>query len=275
MKMRRWSVALGLCGLACVSHAACDSGLAGRMNTKLHPERALDAERAACKPWPGVLGRSIVVLPLPRPSRTEPGVIEFDLDVLVVQQADNGNTERSTITSRLFEENVLIDDAVHIDDIRIDTARYALAPEARAFGVRVRYSGSSRANPYANETLSLYVPQGEHLRKVLSGLELSLDRGEWDTRCVGSSEQMRGSLSTAPTRSNGYADLQLHRAVSAGHSALIDGECVEQPQTSSFDTVLLRFDGKRYALPHMADGGKKRREITKPAGGSRRAAGGG
>ena len=35
-----------------------------------------------------------------RPSRAPP---QFDLDVLVVQQADNGNTERAKIVSRLFE----------------------------------------------------------------------------------------------------------------------------------------------------------------------------
>jgi len=218
------------------------------MNTKLHPDRVLDEERAACKNWPGVLGRSIVVLPLPRPG-TEPGVTEFDLDVLIVQQADNGNTDHSTITSRLFQRDVLLEDLAHIDDIRIDTARYPLAADAHAFGVRVRYSGTSRANPYASESLTLYLPQGDRLRKVLSGLEMSVDRGEWDNNCVGTFEQMRGALSVLSTRSNGLTDLMLRRTVTDSHASFVDGECTEQPNVSSFESVVLRYDGTNYVQP--------------------------
>ena len=75
--------------LSTAGHAACDTGLAERMHAKLHPKQALDHERAVCQPWRGFAGRFIVVLPLPRPA-SEPGVTQFDLDVLVVQQADNG-----------------------------------------------------------------------------------------------------------------------------------------------------------------------------------------
>lgn len=255
MKMHELMVAAWLLAVASLSHAACDSGLADRMSAKLHPGRVLDEERAACKSWPGVLGRSIVVLPLPRADAV-PGVAVFDLDVLIVQQADNGNTDHSTVTSHLFEQKVLFEDAVHIDDIRIDTARYPLAADARAFGVRVRYSGSSRANPYADETLALYVPQGDHLRKVLGGLELSMDRGEWDSNCVGTFEQMRGALSVVSTRSNGFADLMLRRTHTDSHASFIDGDCVEQPHVPSFESVLLRYDGTRYVLPASSPGKK-------------------
>jgi len=248
--MRIRKLAIALCFFAAIStgYAACDSGLAGRMNAKLHPGRAFDEERAACKNWPGVLGRSIVVLPLPR-ADTEPGVTEFDLEVLIVQQADNGNTDRSTISSRLFEQKVLLEDAVHIDDIRIDTAHYPLATDARAFGVRVRYSGSSRANPYANETLTLYMPQGDRLRKVLNGLEISMDRGEWDSNCVGTFEQMRGTLSIASTRSNGLSDLTLRRTLTNSNSSFVEGECADDLHASSFESVALRYDGTSYVQP--------------------------
>ncbi len=248
MSVRQIAVALGLIAAASCGYAACDSGLADRMSVKLHPGRVLDEERAACKGWPGVPGRSIVVLPLPHMG-TQPGMTEFDLDVLVVQQADNGNTDRSTITSRLFEQNVLLEGADHIEDIRIDTTRYPLAADARAFGVRVRYSASSRENPYASETLRLYVPQGERLRKVLSGLELSMDRGEWDSHCTGTFEQMRGELSIASTRSNGLADLVQHRTLTDSHASFTDGSCTEQRQDPRFETVQIRYDGIRYVLP--------------------------
>ena len=94
--------------------------------------------------------------------------------MLVVQQADNGNTERATIVSRLFQSAALTEDAIRIGEIKVDTARYTLAGDARAFGLRVVRQGSSRANPYSNETLTLYVPQGPKLAKVLDGLEMTL-----------------------------------------------------------------------------------------------------
>jgi len=249
--MRRLRRALLLGGLlgsfGIASQAACDTGLAERMHAKLHPKRTLDHERAVCEPWRGVPGRFIVVLPLPRPS-TEPGTRQFDLDVLVVQQADNGNTERAKVVSRLFEEDVLTEDAVRIGEIRVDGTRYALAPDARAFGLRILRQGSSRANPYSNESLSLYVPQGPKLAKVLDGLELMLEQGEWDTSCTGSFETVRGSLSVARGSTGGYADLLLHQARSESRSSPLGDECVTQAQRQTFKSRVLRYDGTRYRL---------------------------
>lgn len=240
-------VALLLAAFCIAGHAACDTGLAERMHAKLHPKRALDHERAVCEPWRGLPGRYIVVLPLPRPS-SEPDRTEFDLDVLVVQQADNGNTDRARIVSRLFEEAALSEDAVRIGEIRVDTARYNLAPDARAFGLRVLRQGSSRANPYSNETLTLYLPQGQKLAKVLDGLETTLERGEWDTNCAGNFETVRGSLSVARSMSNGYADLVLRQSRSASRSSLQGEDCVSQDRPATFKSRLLRFDGKEYRL---------------------------
>lgn len=245
---RRIVLALWL-GSACLAaQAACDSGLAERMHAKLHPDRALDHERAVCQPWRAFPGRSIVVLPLPRKG-SEADYIEFDLDVLVVQQADNGNTDRMAIVSRLFEEKALTHDAIRLEEIRVDTARYRLAADARAFGLRVRYQGSSRAYPYANETLSLYVPQGARLAKALDGLEVSLQRGEWDMQCAGSFEAMSGNLSLGPGASNGYADLVLRRTHIDSVNRLQGEECVMQEQPPRFSSSTLRYDGSAYRIP--------------------------
>ena len=215
------------------------------MSAKLHPGRTLDEARAACKSWPGVLGRSIVVLPLLR-TDSEPGVTELDLDVLVVQQADNGNTERGIITSRLFEQKVLSEDAGHIDDIRIDTTRYPLTADARVFGLQIRYSSSSPANPYANETLLLYLQQADRLRKVISDLEVSVDRSAWEGDCSETFEQMRSTLSIATTRSNGFSDLLLRRTFTGSHANAVNGGCVVHPHKPRFESTMLRYDGARY-----------------------------
>jgi len=237
-----------LCG---AGHAACDTGLAERMHAKLHPKRQLDHERAVCQAWRGFPGRFIVVLPMPRPASAA-DFTEFDLDVLVVQQADNGNTDRATVVSRLLQPAALSEDAIRIGEIKVDTARYTLAGDARAFGVRVIRQGSSRANPYSSETLSLYVPQGPKLAKVLDGLEMTLERGEWDTNCAGNFETVRGSLSIARSTSNGYADLLLRQTRSESRSTPQGDECLTHERPAKFTSLALRYDGNSYRASKSA-----------------------
>ncbi len=244
-RMRLPLIAAVLAGVSIASHASCDSGLAERMHEKLHPKRQLDHERAVCQPWRGLPGRFIVVLPLVRPG-SEADMADFDLDIMVVQQADNGNTDRAKVVSRVFEESALSEDAVRIADIKVDTARYTLAPEVRAFGLRVVRQGSSRANPFSNETLTLYVTHGPKLVKVLDKLETTLERGEWDTNCNGSFETVQGSLSIARTISNGYADLVLHQTRSGTRSIAQGDECMSQERPTKFGSKTLRFDGTAY-----------------------------
>lgn len=239
---------LALAGTGVIGHAACETGLAERMHAKLHPDRKLDHERAVCEPWRGFLGRYIVVLPLPRPS-SQPELSTFDLDVLVVQQADNGNTERARIVSRLYQPSALTEDAVRIAEIRIDSARYTLATGARAFGLRVLHRGTSRTNPYESERLSLYLPDGARLTRVLNGLELTLEKGEWDASCAGNFETARSSLTVLPSERNGYADLQLRQTRSRSRSSQQGEECVTREQPASFVNATLHFEGAGYRVP--------------------------
>ena len=253
MRIRRLSSLLLLLALALLGtpavHAACESGLAERMHAKLHPKRKLDESLAACKPWPAYPGRSIVVLPLINGASTAQGKV-LDLEVLVIQRPDNGNTERDTVLARLFQPEALEEDVIRIQDIRIDTGRYVLAPDARAFGLRVRYSSSSRTHPLSSETLRLYVPQGGRLRPVLDEVEVDRDGGEWDMRCNGRFEQLRTLLSVGKPRADGYAELSLSRSLTQSRAQLQeDGECHERALPPRYSTELLHYDGERYRVP--------------------------
>jgi hypothetical protein len=235
-----------LLGACCgTAQAACDTGLAERLHAKLHPKQALDHDLAVCEPWRGNPGRSIVVLPIPRPG-SEEGARELDLDVLVVQQADNGNSERAAVVSRLFQPRALTEDAVRISEIRVDTARYRLAPDVRAFGLRVMHRNISRANPFSNETLTLYLPQGAKLNKVLDAFEMNFERGEWDTLCTGEFESRRSLLSIAKTTSNGLADLVVRRTDWDSRNVVQDEDCVERQRPPSSSSLTLHYDGSHY-----------------------------
>jgi hypothetical protein len=101
-------------------------------------------------------------------------------------------------------------------------------------------------NPYSNETLTLYVPRGPKLAKVLDGLELALERGEWDANCAGNFETVRGSLSIARSTSNGYADLLLRQTRTEARSTAQADECVTQERSAKFSSRMLRYDGAAY-----------------------------
>ncbi|HEX7866833.1 MAG TPA: hypothetical protein VF555_17890 [Variovorax sp.] len=245
--------ALFLLGLSAagLSHAACESGLAERMHAKLHPNRQLDERLAACKVWPAFPGRSIVVLPMPRET-TDRGAKVFDLEILLIQRPDNGNTDRDTVIGRLLQPEALDEDATtSIQDIRIDTSRYVLSPEARAFGLRVRYRGSNApGSPLASETVRLYVHHGKQLRQVLQEIELDHDHGGWDSTCTGHFEKLRTMLSVGKSSSNGFAELQLSRTLLQSRAQEQEDQgCVEKALPPKFNTVTLRYDGERYKVP--------------------------
>ncbi|MGI4777000.1 MAG: hypothetical protein ACRYGA_02585 [Janthinobacterium lividum] len=232
------------------ARAACDTGLAERMHGKLYPDRALDHERAVCEPWRGFLGRFIVVLPMAVPAaQSEPGLTEYDVEVLVVQQADNGNTDRARIVARVAEPRALSEDTTRIASIRVDTARYTLAPEAKAFGVRIVYRGAATERPYESERLSLYVPDGIELNKVLDELEMERQSGSWDTNCTGTFRTVHSTLTPARATTNGYADLTLRRTGSNSRSTSMGEECVTREKPANFKSTSLHFDGAKYRIP--------------------------
>jgi len=247
--LRQGLFALCLLALGTAAHAACESGVAERMHARLHPDRVLDERLAACKTWSAFPGRIVIVLPMPVPS-TDPTTKLHDIEVLLVQRPDNGNSERDTVIGRLFQPAALEEDVAAIQEILIDTARYALAPDVRAFGLRVRYRGTTRSDPFASETLRLYVLQGGKLREVLEEIELDSDSGGWNADCTGRFKQLRTLLSTRPGRGGGFADLVLERTrmSSQGHWQ-DDGSCAEKAQPAQYGTVVLRYDGERFRVP--------------------------
>ena len=247
--LRHAALLLGI-SAAGLSHAACESGLAERMHARLHPDRLLDERLAACKPWPGALGRIVVVLPMARPSSDPTAAKVYDLEVLLVQRPDNGNTERDTVIGRLFQAEALDEEGVAIQEILVDTGRYVLAPDARAFGLRVRYRGTTRGDTFASETLRLYVVQAGKLHEVMQEVELDNESGEWNADCTGRFRQLRSMLSTRPNRNATFADLVIARTTVQSHGQMQeDGSCAERSQSPQYATVVLRYDGERYRVP--------------------------
>ncbi|TXT34453.1 MAG: hypothetical protein FD135_5287 [Comamonadaceae bacterium] len=103
--------------------------------------------------------------------------------------------------------------------LRLDTARYHLTPNVRAFGVRMSIAYSPRyAEGGSSDQLTLFVEEGNKLRPVLSDLAMSswemldsngcFDQPEnSELPCV--IEDQTRTLALAPSSTNGWRDLEL------------------------------------------------------------------
>mgnify|MGYP003584662426 CR=1 FL=1 len=244
--MQRAAILFLLAALHAVAHAACQSGLAERLHEKLEPRRALIHELTVCDAWHGQLGRSVVVLPSPGDS---PGTL--DLEVLVVQQPDNGNSERSIVVAR--QRRTITSggsDAMTVSDIEFDTARYRLSTQLQSFGLRIYRRSAAADQPASSETLTLYaLGRGNELRLLLDEFEIRRERGRWGPGCAGSFEKQERQLSVVHSGSGGgkgVADLQVRQTDWNSVNELQGEDCVESSERPRFRESTLRFDGGQY-----------------------------
>ncbi|MDC6384662.1 hypothetical protein PP180_04765 [Muricauda sp. SK9] len=206
----------------------------------LHPLE-VKTDLIVSKTWNQYPGSEIVVIP----EIVDEGEHFFELNThIAIVDNQTGN-----ITHRFFESvktNQWVSDAVVLKEIKIDTAPYQLSEEKMAFGIRVHYYGMSRANPYENETLSLFVKSGGSLQKVLTNYSVIDYGGEWDTNCQGEFMRTGGTLILSEERTNGWFDiLAKSKITKTKNEENENGECVAT-ETTSTETIVLKFNGEEY-----------------------------
>lgn len=241
-------IAIALLQLSQISQAACD-GLADKVSSELHYPDSASAEGrffSDCKIWPIDSSQTIVVLAHFQKGSSftspESNMGLYDLDILLVK------TKSARVVSRLFQKGALSSDSVGLDRIAIDTARYNLAPNVRAFGIRVHYAHPKRYYPHEFEDLNLYVINGEEISLVLDKLG-TIDSGGEVGECDGFFSDTRRTLAIGKTTSHGYADLVVTTKTIDSETKILNGECVEVKQQPSVTQDTLQFDGKAY--PHV------------------------
>ncbi|WP_223416127.1 MULTISPECIES: hypothetical protein [unclassified Pseudomonas] len=232
-----WMSCVALCGLVMTTQAFADCE---------KPFLAGDFGYSVCKDWPAYPGLTITAL-----SQFESGYSasdygpqgRYDINLAVVS-AGASKPLATYQQSAAFES-----DAIAFEDLQLDTARYKLTPDLRAFGVRATFNGSSRVNPVSEKLLSLYVKEGDRLRPVLDKLITYEYGGEWDGNCAGELYQHTRTLEIGKTSSQGYADL-IVKTVTTREVGKGEGEaCVAKTITDKPVLTTLRYDGKSYVLP--------------------------
>ncbi|WP_058913092.1 hypothetical protein [Entomohabitans teleogrylli] len=199
-------------------------------------------QSAICRVWPANPQLTLAAVPLMSQQQSD-----YDhtgsLQLLVL---DSTTLE---VKQRLHLANRMDDDAVRISSIAFDTARWKVAPNQTAFGLRIGRTGSSRVNPFSENVLSLYVIENHQLRTILEEVLVAESSGEWDGVCAGEFTDTERSLAMDSASHHGYAAIRVNeRSVSS--TAWIDasGECVTKDQPGKA-TWLLRYDGKQYRIP--------------------------
>ncbi|WP_158549243.1 hypothetical protein [Lysobacter silvisoli] len=196
----------------------------------------------ACKVWPAAPDKTLLAVRLQHQTAySDEG--SADLELLVADSA------RPRILARYREDDALFSDAIAVQGVALDTARYRLDERTTAFGVRVSVANSSRPNPYSATRLSLYVVEGDRVRPVLRDLEVASDGGEWDTQCAGEFHSDRSTLAVDAKRDHGYAGLILRSVSKVTRNVWRGGQCDEVVDSEESDRQRLAYDGRQYALP--------------------------
>ncbi|MGZ9666851.1 PA3715 family protein [Pseudomonas sp. GNP014] len=196
-----------------------------------------------CNVWPAFPSQAISVKStyLADSGGDDAGV--FDLDLSIV----NASNAKPIATYR--KPGAFNSDAVRFDDLRIDTARYRLAPEVRAFGLRAKFVHSSHAIPYEKTDLALYVREGDELRPVLEGLVVYKNNGEFTNDCEGYTREIRRTLDIGPSSHHGFADLIVTTRGTKMKNTRSASQCVSKTTHLKSQQITLTYDGQQYIVP--------------------------
>jgi len=234
-----WAAAL--LAIPMLAHAGCEDRMSTWAQT-LHPGREIATTDSACKVWSADTSLTLAVLSF-KQKATDPDAATYDVDVLVAK-SDTGE-----VLAHLYRTAALNGDAITIEGVGLDTARYQLAPDTRAFGVRIDHQGSSRVNPFTDSVLDLYVVQGHTLKRVLSNLETHVENGDWDGDCAGTFSSVNRVVSIDPNQVHGYAVLRVSQKSGTRNATMNGDQCVSRDVPPVREDFTLQYDGTQYAVP--------------------------
>ncbi|SEE66901.1 hypothetical protein SAMN04487765_3706 [Tenacibaculum sp. MAR_2010_89] len=185
----------------------------------------------------------IMVIPAYADTNNDEHHFELNSHIVIV----NSNTGK--ITHKYFESsqtNGWVSDAIQLREITIDTAPYLVSKNNRAFGVKVHYYGSSKANPYSNKTISLFIKSKNKLKKLLHNYDVMNYGGEWNTECVGEFTDVKNTLIMSKEKTNEYFDIMIKSKVTEIENSVGEnGECDSNEKTTT-KSVVLKFNGEKY-----------------------------
>jgi len=169
--------------------------------------------------------------------------IELNSHILIVERYSG------KIISNYFENsktNGWISDAIQLVEISIDTAPYNLTKNERAFGIRVRYVGSSQVNPYESEHISLYLNKNKELKQILKKFTTKKHTGAWNADCEGEFMEENKILVLSKKSTNGYSDIIVKTTTSNSIAFLNKDNDCDEKETVSKTSQALKYNNGVY-----------------------------
>ncbi|NWB47913.1 hypothetical protein [Pseudomonas gingeri] len=230
----RCVLALTLFYLPTLAFSDCQERLPKWAET-LHPNLIFDKKHSVCKASSLDQSRTLAALAFIE-SHDGDDDTTYGLEVL--------SADSDTIRSHIYESAAISSDAVQFDGLGLDTARYQIATATRAFGVRVKYLGSSRIYRYWSTELNLYVDDGQKLHKIFGGLEVDKVNGEWDGNCEGNSSETTSSVAIGKALNKGYTSLEITDKTIDYHSVAKGGDCIYKNDKPVLKKHSLIYNGR-------------------------------
>ena len=178
----------------------------------------------------------LTVIVIPKTGKQEEDFYILDSYVVVV---NNKTKKIEQLYFESYKTSGWESDAVFIYDITIDTARYLVQENVRAFGVVLHTRSMSQPNPYYSKYISLFIPEEDALQNILKNYEIYSYRGETDMNCFAEMYSEDKTLIISKTKTNDYFDIN----VDALHTKLISIDCIESKTTTTSKQVLKFSDG--------------------------------
>ncbi|CAM5509017.1 hypothetical protein MAUB1S_08499 [Mycolicibacterium aubagnense] len=205
-------------------------------------QRAVQFDGVVCKAWPWRPELMLAAVPLLEAKPTDEGSNRGDVEILVTDRAGKP-------LARRMEPGMAFSDAIRFGDMSLDTARYDITEDQRAFGLRTTQTGSSRVNPYEEQALWLYTFNKGHIERVLDGLIVEHGLGENNGNCEGEYTLVKRTITPGLKAGARYRALKVEQTetLSTSQSTTDDCRTDERPGKSTrFDLV---YEKGRYRLP--------------------------
>lgn len=240
--MKRFLIFASAMVIAPIAMADCQEQLKS-LSHQLYGKRTVDDDNLnVCKVWPYSPDKTIMVMLVNQPEERDRDVYDYDVDVVVT------DTQSGKILARNYHPHAITNDAIALSHVTIDTARYQLTPELRAFGVRFNSHGSSRVNPIYYSNLNLYVLKDRVLPLMVNQLTVEDFGAEWDGDCAGYSDKTTRTLSISKTSTSGFADLSVHEVSTHTESAKRNNDCEDTAVSKTQANYTLHFNGINYSV---------------------------
>ncbi|MBD9483280.1 hypothetical protein IB229_09870 [Pseudomonas sp. PDM14] len=197
-----------------------------------------------CKIWPSQNGKSVLLQPYGHTKKIGESEENYlGMAIAIV------NSKTGAIESLVNETKIVTIDAIEPKSLSIDTATYRISPEEIAFGVRIFQQNQSRANPFQEEFINLYVPKNQKIEKVVSGLVTSTYNGEGDGFCGFKGENKYSTIAISPKIKNKKNKLIVTIKTKEILAYDKQGACIELNKYINSRKFTIQYNGKQYEIP--------------------------